>query len=138
MANEVMYKAVAIPAPAVLAAMIAEAKKQTGKKEFTAAEDKAFTANFIAENFGKIPMTAEEVAALKPSVTQQRIIDIKLRFNAIYAELDNIDTKSIRAIRSADTARMQSLENDAVALRQELSTLQQELTTLQQDEVTSS
>lgn len=38
----------------------------------------------------------------------------------IYKKLDEIDTKSIRALRTGDTNRLESLEQEAVALREQL------------------
>lgn len=39
---------------------------------------------------------------------------------AIYEKLNEIDLKSIRALRTGDTARLESLEQEAVALRAQL------------------
>lgn len=48
--------------------------------------------------------------------TQPRVIEI-------YAELDNIDRKCIRALRENDTARITQYETQAEALRVELRSL---------------
>ena len=45
------------------------------------------------------------------------------RIEEIKAELDNLDLKSIRAIRSGDTEYIEKYENQAEALRKELAEL---------------
>lgn len=65
---------------------------------------------------GLTEATAEQIAALTPIPPNPRIAEIK-------AELAAIDLKSIRPAREGDTARLATIEAQAVALRAELATL---------------
>lgn len=44
----------------------------------------------------------------------------ELSNNGIYEKLYEIDLKSIRALRTGDTSRLESLEQEAIALREQL------------------
>lgn len=45
---------------------------------------------------------------------------LKQENSDIYRKLDEIDMKSIRALRTGDTSRLESLEQEAIALRAQL------------------
>ena len=68
--------------------------------------------------------TADELVA---SHAAQAIVDaannLKAQKANLQAQLDMLDLKSIRALRTGDTARMASMEAQAVALRSQLSNL---------------
>lgn len=71
-----------------------------------------------------IQKTEEGLVALGQTVEEQAAEIKQRRINEILTELDKIDLKSIRAIRSNDESYIQKYEEDAVALRAELSALQ--------------
>jgi hypothetical protein len=47
-------------------------------------------------------------------------VDNQQTNDAIYAQLDALDLKSIRALRTNDTARLENIEAEAVVLRSQL------------------
>lgn len=48
------------------------------------------------------------------------LIEKEYRKSTIFKDLENIDKKSIRALRTNDTSRLEDLEKQAEKLRQEL------------------
>jgi hypothetical protein len=81
-----------------------------------------FIAGWNTAKLGVVP-TASDLLAWQsdPILVQQAVYESNKVTNApIYSALDAIDTKSIRALRSGDTARLSQLENEAVALRAQL------------------
>lgn len=54
------------------------------------------------------------------TIRQYAFLQNKLKNKELYAQLDLIDLKSIRALRSNDTARLTELENEAILIRQQL------------------
>lgn len=62
--------------------------------------------------------TKEEIDIEIVGLRQQK--ENTINNETIYNELEKIDLKSIRALRTGDTNRLESLEQDAIALRAQL------------------
>ncbi len=69
---------------------------------------------------GNFPMTEEEIAELE---SQRAVAAKEDRRREIFAELATIDLKSIRALREGNQDRIDELEVQAAALRDELAGL---------------
>jgi hypothetical protein len=66
------------------------------------------------------PATADEIAEINARKANKAIQDA-MRHNAeILAKLEQIDRKSIRALREGDSQRIHALESEAAALRLQL------------------
>lgn len=70
------------------------------------------------ESLGDYP-TQEYINSL---VNDTYVIEHKKKVinEEIYKKLDGVDLKSIRALRTGDTSRLESLEQEAIALRAQL------------------
>lgn len=78
----------------------------------------------LLKKYGEQPLTADEIDQLekddldhKDKILEQGMADKR---KAILKDLEEIDRKSIRAMRSNDAERLKQLEDQAVELRKQL------------------